>query len=135
MSAPEYLAWFEKAEHDLLSISNNLASATVPWDKVTFDAQQAAEKYLKGLMVYHGRRPPRTHDLEELLAFCTDYSQGLASLKADCRRLTRLGAVSRYPDVPGEPTGPDARQAVQIAHRVRDAIRDCVAADPPRADS
>ena len=49
-SQPE--AWFEKAEHDLLTIENNLAGSRIPWDMVAFHAQQAAEKYLKGFLVH-----------------------------------------------------------------------------------
>ena len=118
----EYLAWFKKAEHDLLSISNNLASAEVPWDKVTFDAQQAAEKYLKGFLVHKGQRPPKSHDLIELLGLCRKYGLDLSALKPACQRLTQLGFASRYPDVPVEPTESDARAAVETAHRVRAAI-------------
>ena len=57
MSAPEtnYKAWLVKAENDLLNIENNLAAAQVPWDTVSFHAQQAAEKLLKAFLVYHGR--------------------------------------------------------------------------------
>lgn len=123
MSTLEHLTWFERAEHNLLSISNNLASAKVPWDNVTFDAQQAAEKYLKGFLVYHGCRPPKIHDLVELLAVCTDHGPELSVLKPDCRDLTQLAGVSRYPDNPGEPTEADARKAVDIAHRIRDVVR------------
>ena len=92
---PEHLAWFRKAEHNLLSISNNMVAASVPWDNVTSDAQQAAEKYLKGFLVYRARRPPKIHDLAELLAICMDFDQALSSLNADCRELTHLGFVSR----------------------------------------
>jgi hypothetical protein len=33
MNAPEaaHFAWFRRAEHNLLSISNNMAAANVPW--------------------------------------------------------------------------------------------------------
>ena len=119
---PAHLGWFRKADHELLSISNNMAAAVVPWDKLTFDAQQAAEKYLKGFLVFHGHAFPGVHDLEEMLALCSDYGSELSDLKSDCRLLTHLGAISRYPDVPGEPTEADARRAVEIAKRVRDTI-------------
>lgn len=133
MSAPEsgHLAWFEKAEHDLLSISNNIASARTPWDKVAFDAQQAAEKYLKGFLVHHGQRPPRSHDLIELLEVCGKYGLDIAPLKPACERLSRLGYASRYPDSPVEPTESDARAAAETARSVRAAILERV---PPAAD-
>lgn len=65
MSALEqnHCAWIAKAENDLLNIRNNLAAQHVPWDTVCFHAQQAAEKLLKALLVYHGQSPSRTHDL------------------------------------------------------------------------
>ena len=119
---PEHFAWFEKAEHDFLIIKKGLVGDDVPWDMVTFHAQQAAEKYLKGFLVYRARRPAKTHDLVELLAMCADFDQDLASLKPDCRELTNLGFVSRYPDEPGAPTEVETRRALEIARRVRDAV-------------
>lgn len=125
-----YLAWFRKAEHDLLSIANNLASAEIPWDKVTFDAQQAAEKYLKGFLVHHGHPPPKSHDLIELLELCGKFGIDPAPLKRDCERLSQLGYASRYPDTPVEPTESDARAAAETARRVRSTILERV---PPAA--
>ena len=52
----------------------------------------------------------------------SDYASELSVLTADCGVLTRLAATSRYPDAPGEPSEADARQAVEIAQRVRDAV-------------
>ena len=121
-SEPEHLTWFEKAEHDFLIIKKAMVGDDVPWDMVTFHAQQAAEKYLKGFLVYHARKPPKTHDLVELLVICADFSQELSLLRPDCRELTQLGFVSRYPDEPGEPTEVETRRAVEIAQRVRDAV-------------
>ena len=121
-SEAEYLAWFEKAEHDLLSIPNNLTSDEVPWDKLTFDAQQAAEKYFRGFLVHKGQRPPKSHDLIELLGLCRKHGLDLSTLKPACQRLTQLGFASRYPDVRVQPTESDARAAVETAQRVRTAI-------------
>lgn len=88
-----------------------------------FHCQQAAEKYLKALLVLHDHDVPKIHDLERLLQLCSAFQPSLASLAADCRRLTQLGFVSRYPDTPGEPSEIDAREAMQLADRICDAIR------------
>ena len=48
----ETQAWPAKAENDLLNVENNLAAAHVPWDTISFHAQQAAEKLLKAFVVY-----------------------------------------------------------------------------------
>lgn len=61
MSVPQtnYRAWLRKVDSDLLNVENNLAAGRVPWDTVCFHAQQAAEKSLKALLVFHGREPQR----------------------------------------------------------------------------
>ena len=123
-SQPE--AWFEKAEHDFLAIENNLAGSRVPWDIVTFNAQQGAEKYLKGFLVHCG--VPKIHDLVSLLQECRLHDDTLESLRHECERLSRLGWASRYPDAPEEIDESTARQAAELANRVRDAIRQRVPA-------
>ena len=120
-SRPE--AWFEKAEHDLLVIRKVMVGDDVPWDMVAFHAQQAAEKYFKGYLVSCGVDPPRTHELASLLSLCCDHNPALVAFKDDCEVLSHLGWASRYPDSPTEPDESDARRAVDIAQRVRDAIR------------
>ena len=93
MSAPEsnYLEWIKKAENDLLNIENNLVAERVPWDTVCFHAQQAAEKALKGFLVFHGQMPPKTHDLVGLLGRCAKVHQALARLEDDCWALGERG--------------------------------------------
>jgi HEPN domain-containing protein len=119
-SEPE--AWFRKAEHDLLSAANNMAAAETPWDQVCFNAQQAAEKYLKGFIVLRGGVPPKTHDLVALLSLCAASAAELSQFEEDCRTLSRLGWTSRYPDTPNVDEA-DGRAAVALSRRIVDAIR------------
>lgn len=90
-----YDAWLRKADNDLLNIENNLAAARVPWDTVCFHAQQAAEKLLKGFLIFHRHEPQRTHNLVTLLADCVQIDAGLASLEEDCGRLTDYAVAAR----------------------------------------
>ncbi len=124
MNSPEsnFAAWLRKAEHDLLNIQNNLGSTTIPWDTVCFHAQQAAEKFLKALLVLHGREVSKTHDLVALLARCVECEAGLANLESDCRTLTSYGVAARYPDDLFEPGETESREVVAAAYRVRAAI-------------
>jgi len=57
--------WFLKAESDL-NTAQRMAESDGPYDTACFHAQQAAEKYLKGLLAFQGEPFPRTHNLEEL---------------------------------------------------------------------
>lgn len=116
MSGPtDASAWVSKADHDLLSIANNLASTEVPWDVVVFNAQQAAEKLLKAFLVSRGRKPPKIHDLTRLLALCIDDAP-------DCTFLSPIGERSRYPDNEAETAREDAERGVDIARRIRVAV-------------
>jgi HEPN domain-containing protein len=99
-----------------------LAAEEVPWDTVCFHAQQAAEKMLKALLVFHGQLPPRTHDLVALLAQCTRIHPSLAALEDACRRLTFYAIAVRYPDDLYQPSEEDARPLVSIAREVRAEI-------------
>jgi len=124
MSSPEsnFSAWLRKADHDLLNIQNNLAAKEIPWDTVCFHAQQAAEKFLKAFLVASGRELSKTHDLVALLALCVECEAGLATLEADCRKLTSYGVAARYPNDLFEPSEADGRDVVAAAHRIRTKI-------------
>jgi HEPN domain-containing protein len=99
-----------------------MAASTTPWGVVTFHAQQAVEKYLKGLIVLRGGIPPKIHDLVALLNLCEPTDRGLQHFEQDCRVLSRLGWMSRYPDTP-DIDEIQARKAVEICDRIREAIR------------
>ncbi len=85
--------WFRKAESDMTTAQTMLASPG-PYDTVCFHAQQAAEKYLKGLLVLDDEAIPHIHNLvvlsrlcakknaswnldEEILSVLTEYAVGL----------------------------------------------------------
>jgi len=57
--------WFQKGDNDLRTLKL-LLEAEGPFDNACFHAQQAVEKYLKGVMLLAGVVFPFTHDLEEL---------------------------------------------------------------------
>lgn len=56
-------AWFNKAEHDLISTQRLLEIEPMILDNACFHCQQAIEKYLKGYLIYNGFEIERTHDV------------------------------------------------------------------------
>ncbi len=59
--------WFTKAERDLgLARHAQLYALQYP-DLICYHCQQAAEKFLKALIIFHNLPLRKTHDLEELL--------------------------------------------------------------------
>src|SRR3712207_5969877 len=77
--------WFMKADSDLLT-GRRLLQANGPYDTACFHAQQAVERYLKGLLAWAERPIPRTHNLEELQYLCSLFVPTLDLNKVDLAR-------------------------------------------------
>ncbi len=116
------LQWLDKAGADLdaaeeLSLQGSRFRAIV-----AFHCQQAAEKYLKALLVRHQIEFPKTHDIAALLDRLATVDASVAGLLRHADALTPFGVEVRYPsDAPELPEGGDI-EAIEIARRVRDAV-------------
>ena len=119
-------AWVSIAENDLLNVRNNLQAENVPWDTVCFHCQQAAEKYLKAILVVHNVEIPRTHDLEALLNIIEGQIPTLGNQRSALQWLTTYAVAVRYPPELLEDTyGPEeGHRTYTIALTVRDACRE-----------
>jgi HEPN domain-containing protein len=62
-----------------------------------FCLQQAVEKYLKALLISHGWKLQRTHNLEVLLDAATAYAPDLEDFRAVCQVITLYYMAERYP--------------------------------------
>ena len=58
--------WFERGRHDI-ETAQLLYDERGYADSIAYHVQQAIEKYLKGYLVLHGKKPPRIHELDTLL--------------------------------------------------------------------
>ena len=95
----ELRQWIEIANSDLSTaqyIAKNMRP--VSYEIVCFHCQQAAEKYLKWVLVLHDIEPPKIHDLEELEKLCEKINPNFESLYEKCNVLTEYAVHSRYPN-------------------------------------
>lgn len=114
--------WFKKAEEDALSLSAVLKGGAP--STACFLSQQMAEKYLKGLLVFHGIEFPKTHDLLVLLSLVPAAVPDAAQLKNHLQLLNRYAIELRYPgDIP-EVTRIDAEEASAAARLVKEFVRE-----------
>lgn len=112
--------WIRKGDSDLADARRTVGSDG-PYDTACFHAQQAVEKYLKGLLAFHGQPLPRTHDLEELQRLCTPLLS-LAEFSAlDLTELSGYAVELRY-DADFWPERDTASEAVGLAEQVRTMI-------------
>lgn len=87
-----------------------------------FHAQQAAEKFLKAVLVWHQIEFPKTHDISRLLDLVRPAAADLADGLDEAAALTSYGVEARYPGDLPEPTPDAAKEAVALARRVREAV-------------
>jgi len=114
-------SWFAKAESDFRIVALALPGPDCPFDLVCFHAQQAAEKYLKGLLSFYGIEFPRTHDLEDLAERIPNHV-GLTLNADELDELSHLAVVPRYPGLDEEIDLEMAEQMVEIAKRIKMAV-------------
>ncbi|OGS21933.1 MAG: DNA-binding protein [Elusimicrobia bacterium RIFOXYA2_FULL_39_19] len=111
--------WFEKANNDLKNIKNNLSAKDIPADTVCFHAQQAIEKCLKAVLVYHDREVAKTHDLVKLLSEVKIFIPGLAKEEEGLERITEYAVETRYPDSFLDPSLKEAEYSYKLALKIK----------------
>ena len=121
--------WLQKAERDLQSCEHLLAGGSAYAEAVAFHAQQAAEKYLKSLLVFRQVEFPKTHDIGLLLELVSKFDEGLSTQLARASYLSPFGVEYRYPGEYPEVTLQEASDCIEIARMVRDAVRQCLPSD------
>ena len=109
------------AQEWLKRAKGNLALAKQPkpkeafWDDLCFDAQQAAEKSIKAVLVHRGIDFPKTHNIRSLLELSDPMGSQISKEIWQAIGLTNYAVETRYPG-PAEPvTRNEYRQAVAVA--------------------
>jgi len=70
--AYDYKSWLERAKSSLV-MSKNKFDKRIFYEDLCFQAQQAVEKALKGLLIYHNIEPEKTHNLVSLIKELSKY--------------------------------------------------------------
>ncbi len=112
-----YKDWLKKASEDELSLKAVLAEGAP--STACFLAQQMAEKLLKALLVYGGREFPKIHDLVKLGELAQALYPDVVELKKDLQTLSQFYVETRYPADSPEFTAGEAREAFDMAQRVK----------------
>lgn len=132
MSRPEADRWLRLAEQDLEAVRALLQGDAARLARsTTFHAQQAAEKALKAVVAASGIRPPRTHDLDELIALLGSRGVSAEGFAGAGSVLNEYAVRVRYPDALVEPSVEDVRDAVSLAASIVTACTALVRAAPP----
>ncbi|MFH0926532.1 MAG: HEPN domain-containing protein [bacterium] len=116
--------WLRFAKENLLFARSGMEEDYAPYHTICFLCQGSAEKYLKAYLIFNGWELKKTHDLEDLLAYCGDFDSEFLSLKEECSLLNEYVVEARYPgDLPFESiTGDEAKEAVEAAGKIETLV-------------
>jgi HEPN domain-containing protein len=107
--------WLVKACRDLLS-AHELAGCETPLlDTAAYHCQQAAEKALKGFLLFHDIRFEKTHDIELLVSRAVNVEPSFSDCVESARLLTPLAVEYRYPGDYVEPEFEEYQEAYDAA--------------------
>ena len=108
--------WLNRARSNLVRAQTMLPGVYL--EDLCFDAQQAAEKAIKAVLIARGAAFPPIHDLAGLLTILGQTGEAISPTIADAARLTRFAVVTRYPGVAKPVTAEEHQRAVVIAEAV-----------------
>ena len=108
--------WLNRARSNLLRAKAILPGVYL--EDLCFDAQQAAEKAIKAVLIARGVEFPPIHDLGGLLTILGEAGEPIPPAIADAAFLTRFAVITRYPGIARPVTPDERRRAVAIAEAV-----------------
>jgi HEPN domain-containing protein len=110
--------WLNRARSNLAKARGGADLGDVYLEDLCFDAQQAAEKAVKAVLIYLGVRFPTVHDLARLLTLVAGAGLAIPENVRLAVALTVFAVQSRYPG-PGEPISfEEYQEAVAMAGTV-----------------
>jgi HEPN domain-containing protein len=108
-----YEEWIERAKSSL-ELAQAKIIKHIYYEDLCFQLQQAAEKALKGLLIYYGVEPEFTHNIEILLKEIKKFTEIPENIK-EAARLTIYAVQTRYPGEYNEITKEEYETSVKIA--------------------
>ena len=119
-----YEVWIERAKSSL-EFAQVKSIKHIYYEDFCFQLQQAAEKALKGLLIYHGVEPEFTHNIAKLLEELEKFTDVLESIRK-ATKLTDYATFTRCPGEYEEITKEEYEQAVKIAQECLDWVESII---------
>jgi HEPN domain-containing protein len=116
------LQWLDKAAADLGAAERLCTQGVRFREIVAFHCQQAAEKYLKALLVRSQVEFPKTHDIAKLLDRVAAVDAGAAERLRGADALTPFGVEARYPSDAPEVLPGGEIEAIGLARTVGNVV-------------
>lgn len=114
--------WLNRARSNLIRAQNN--QPKIYLEDLCFDAQQAAEKAMKALLIKLEVDFPYTHDLADLLTLVEQAGQQVPEDLKSVVILTDYAVESRYPGLAEPVTEEEYNEALSLAEDFLDWVEE-----------
>lgn len=111
--------WLEKAEKDLRTAKHEISFQDAVTESICFHCQQAVEKFIKAYLVFLDVTFFKTHEIGELITKCEEKDKQISAFKEEADSLTGYAVEIRYPEELMIPSLAEAKEAFDVAMRVR----------------
>ncbi len=108
--------WLNRAHSNLLQAK--AAQPGIYLEDLCFQAQQAAEKAIKALLIHRHVDFPYVHDLAQLLTLLEQAGETIPQSIRQAERLTRFAVFTRYPGLAPSVDQHEYADAVNLAEHV-----------------
>ncbi len=105
--------WLNRAHSNLARAKDRIPDAYL--EDLCFDAQQAAEKAIKAVMIKRRIEFPYVHDLTRLHGLLEQAGEAIPQEVRDAVELTRYAVITRYPGIAEPVTEPLYNEALRHA--------------------
>lgn len=110
--------WLNRAQSNLAKARSASGTPEVYLEDLCFDAQQAAEKAIKAVLIHLNVRFPYVHDLAQLLALIEGAGQSVSEPIRQAARLSEYAVETRYPGLSEPVTRQEYEEAISLAREV-----------------
>ena len=110
--------WLNRAKSNLVKAQSSPETPAIYLEDLCFDAQQAAEKAVKAVLIHLGQRFPYIHDLVQLLGLVEQAGQPVPETIKRAAILSEYAVETRYPGLSEPVTRQEYKEAVTIAEQV-----------------
>jgi HEPN domain-containing protein len=111
-------AWLSRAQSNLAKAKLGRDASGIFYEDWCFDAQQAAEKSIKAILVLRNIQVPKTHDLMNLLTLVQRSGLETPETILEADELTQYAVETRYPSLDSRVDLEEYQRAIELAERV-----------------
>jgi HEPN domain-containing protein len=110
--------WLNRARSNFAQAKSGIQVPEVYLEDLCFQAQQAAEKAIKAILISLDLQFPYTHDIADLLTLIEKAGQDISPQVRKAARLSDYAVEARYPGVSEAVDRDEYEEAISIANEV-----------------